>query len=151
MTLVIEDGSNVAGANSYVTEQEYTDWAGHRYGYDRATATNPAGFVLRAMDEFERNRFIGYRANASQALMWPRAMAEIDGMPVDVDEIPAAVKAAVFEIAYLIETGVISPARVKKEKIDSFEREYFSGTSYTIPSLSKLVRSSYSSFQVRRG
>lgn len=96
MALVIEDGSVVANANSYITVAEYKAWADARgitYGTDEAVEKG----ILRAMDWFERQFFIGNKANENQLLQWPRTEALIDGYYADATEIPKEVKTALYE------------------------------------------------------
>lgn len=96
MALVIEDGSVVANANSYITVAEYKSWADARgitYGTDEAVEQG----ILRAMDWFERQFFIGNKANENQLLQWPRTEALIDGYYADATEIPKEVKTALYE------------------------------------------------------
>jgi len=96
MALVIEDGSVVANANSYITVAEFKDWADARgitYGTDQAVEQA----ILRAMDWFERQFFIGNKANENQPLQWPRTEALIDGYYADATEIPKEVTTALYE------------------------------------------------------
>lgn len=96
MALVIEDGSVVANANSYITVAEFKAWADARgisYGTDQAVEQA----ILRAMDWFERQYFIGNKANENQPLQWPRTEALIDGYYADATEIPKEVNTALYE------------------------------------------------------
>ena len=49
MALVIEDGSGVTGANSYVTAQNYDDWATARGISHTHSDTQLEQFILRAL------------------------------------------------------------------------------------------------------
>lgn len=96
MALIIEDGSVVANANSYITVAEFKSWADGRgisYGTDEAVEQA----ILRAMDWFERQFFIGRKANENQPLQWPRTEALIDGYYADATEIPKEVPVALYE------------------------------------------------------
>jgi len=96
MTLIIEDGSVVANANSYITVAQFKDWADSRgitYGTDQEVEQG----ILRAMDWFERQFFIGNKANENQPLQWPRTEALIDGYYADATEIPKEVVTALYE------------------------------------------------------
>ena len=96
MTLIIEDGSVVANANSYITVAQFKDWADSRgitYGTDQEVEQG----ILRAMDWFERQFFIGNKANENQPLQWPRTEALIDGYYADATEIPKEVITALYE------------------------------------------------------
>jgi len=96
MALIIEDGSVVPNANSYITVDEFKDWADERgisYGTDQAVEQA----IYRAMDWFERQFFIGNKANENQPLQWPRTEALIDGYYADATEIPKEVNTALYE------------------------------------------------------
>jgi len=96
MALVIEDGSVVPNANSYITVDEFKAWADERgisYGTDQAVEQA----IYRAMDWFERQFFIGNKANENQPLQWPRTEALIDGYYADATEIPKEVATALYE------------------------------------------------------
>lgn len=137
MPLIIEDGSIVAGANSYVTGVEYLDWSDARFGNDRssrpAQSSDADMLVLRAMDYFETLQFIGSKVSSAQSLQWPRTGAVIDGFTVPSDEIPNEVKISIFELAYSQEQGIglmnVEERKTKKEKADVVEVEYFESSS----------------------
>lgn len=109
MALVIEDGSQVAGATSYITVSEYSTWADNRFGAARTTKPTTAlayeSIILRAMDYFETLVFKGYLVSETQALQWPRQAVVIDGFTVATSEIPKEVEAALYELTYAEELG----------------------------------------------
>jgi len=127
MALVVEDGSVVAGANTYVTLAEFKAWADDRgitYGTDAAVTQQ----IYRAMDYFERLQFIGNKANENQPLQWPRTEALIDGYYADATEIPAPVKTALYE-SIVVEAAGNSELEVQdrktiREKIGDIEVQY---------------------------
>lgn len=95
MAIVVEDGSVVSGANSYVTAQELTD-----YTTDRGvtlTGDNEE-HLLNAMTYIETIQFIGYKKTKDQPLQWPREGAFIDGFEVFSNEIPQELKTLQFEV-----------------------------------------------------
>ena len=96
MALVVEDGSNVSGANTHVTLAEFKAWADERgITYDNdAKITN---HIYRAMDFIERQNFQGRKANETQPLQFPRTDVMIDGYYVDANEIPKELKIALYE------------------------------------------------------
>ena len=77
LVLVKEDGTGLAGANSYATEADGNAYhAGHLYACiwtNSSTAQREMALVMatRLMDAFMW--FNGVKANVSQALQWPRA------------------------------------------------------------------------------
>ena len=140
MTLIIEDGSIVANANSYVTTEEYMNWADARFGGSRSTGTTCVddleGFILRATDYFESQNLIGTKVSSAQPMQWPRQGAYIDGFYVSSSSIPNEVKASIFELAYTeeqgnSELGTVERA-VKKEKVASIEVEYSDNASSSV-------------------
>lgn len=137
MTLIVEDGSIVANANSYITVSEYTDWADARFGSGRDTApatdANVEALVFRAMDYFEAQNFQGYKSIESQSLQWPRANVVIDGYTIGSNEIPKEVKQSIYELAYTEEQGEgelnAVDRKVIREKVASIEVEYSGNSS----------------------
>ena len=75
-TIIVEDGSVVAGANSYVTEAELTTYAADR-GITLTAATDV--LLIKAMDYIESLSFIGTKFSEGQSLQWPRSNVYIDG------------------------------------------------------------------------
>ncbi len=136
MALVIEDGTIVAGANSYITVDEYKSWANARFGSGRTTAPacdpDTEQLILRATDWFENNSFQGCKVESDQSLQWPRSWVVIDTFAVESNEIPPEVKTAIYEIAYAEEAGdgQLDPVEreVKKEKVGDLEVEYMDGS-----------------------
>lgn len=128
MALVIEDGSVVSGANSYVTLAEFKAWADSRDISYNADDNVVEAQILRAMDYFERLFFIGNKANENQPLQWPRTEALIDGYYADATEIPKEVKTALYE-ATVVEAAGYSELEVQsrktlRERVGDIEVEY---------------------------
>lgn len=150
MTLIIEDGSIVTGANSYITVAEYNTWADARFGAGRATApaddTAAEQLILRAMDYFETKAFKGIKSQESQPLQWPRDGVIVDNYYVDSDEIPKEVKFSIYELAYAEESGNgqfnVVDRKVTREKVDVIEIEYSatSGSRNTVVAASATMR-----------
>lgn len=134
MALVIEDGSGVAGANSYVTFQDYSDWATAR-GITLEHVNQQEHIeqhIIRAMDYFENLNFLGRKATDTQPLQWPRTEVVIDSYSVNSDTIPQQVKNAVYEITKSIDDGdfYLDPVSREtiKEKVGDLEVTYSSTT-----------------------
>lgn len=135
MPLIIEDGTIVPNANSYITIAEYNDWANVRFGTrDTAPAADEdaEALILRAMDYFEAQSFTGQKTDSTQPLQWPRAWVTIDRYAIDANTIPTEVKRSIFELTYAEEIGesklAITERQTKKEKIGSIEVEYSDGS-----------------------
>lgn len=128
MALVIEDGTVVSGANSYVTLNEYRAWANARGITASDSDTILERYVLRAMDYLEQLMFIGNKANENQPLQWPRTEALIDGYYADATEIPSQVKKALYEAIKVEADGYSELSnqdrRTIREKIGDIEITY---------------------------
>lgn len=147
--LIVEDGSIVANANSYV-DYDYvenyhslrgnTAWAAgdetaKQYAIIRAT---------QAIDAMYKTKWKGNQTEyGTQELEWPREDVEVNGTELDDNLIPSSVKKAVCEAALreLASSNSLQPdldrgGDIKKVKADTVEVEYFEGataqTVYTI-------------------
>lgn len=159
MSIVVEDGSLVLNANSYVSEAELSAYATAR-GITISGDTEQ--LLIRAMDYLESQSFLGDKYTEEQALQWPRVNVVIDGYLVDADEIPKELKTSQIEIALSIDNGVDPQANIARAqsrvKVGELEVEYEPGQSSTIVkkisnSLRKLLKSAGGgiSFIVDRG
>jgi hypothetical protein len=127
MALVIEDGTRVSGANSYVTLAEFKAWADSRgitYGTDQVIESQ----ILRAMDYIEGLSFIGFKETQTQPLQWPRVNVVIDGFGLEASTIPGQLKTAVYEATKVEIDGDSKLAavdrQVTRETVDSISVTY---------------------------
>lgn len=158
MTLILEDGSGVADANSYASEamaDAYFETRGNTAWGDYTG--DKEALLIRAtawIDATYYNRFPGVRTNgADQALLWPRkagvlvygvfyqtgpilTVTDFEGQPIPVDSIPAALIAATCEAAdrERIKAGVLAPdlargGAIKSVQAGSVGVEWFPGAS----------------------
>ena len=140
MAIIIEDGTIVAGANSYASEAELTAFAAER----GATLTGAADVLLiKAMDYVEsfRKAFQGSKVDAAQPLQWPRSGAYVDGYPIPTTEIPVDLKRAQMQAAIESDSTDLNPntgQAVKREKVDVIEVEYESGGANQAPTFRKV-------------
>ena len=122
MTLVVEDGSKVTGANTYITLAEFKAWADAR-GVHYNSDAHVTRDILRAMDYIEELLFIGVKETRDQALQWPRVDVVIDGYALDVGEIPKELKNAAYELVKAIIDGdnKLNPVRrqIVREKVEN--------------------------------
>lgn len=143
--LVIEDGSVVAGANSYVDADDVVAYAA-LYGGAWSPSTEALGeqAILRAMLYVEgfADEFRGDPVSGSQALSWPREyVADKRGTAwLDATVIPDAILNAVCEAAIIelanpgtLQTSSIATTQTVKrlrQKVDVLEKEteYFEGS-----------------------
>jgi hypothetical protein len=100
-TLVIEDGTDVADANSYVTEAEFRLYAMDR-GVDMSILDSPivGSYLIKACDWIEGQdvEFVGQHSFENQSLCWPRTVdRRALGVPKNVRMAQCAAALAVHE------------------------------------------------------
>jgi len=133
-TIIVEDGTVVAGANSYVTQAALSAYAEAR-GVTLTTATDI--LIIKAMDYIESRLFIGDKHIEAQPLQWPRDEVYIDRYYIERETIPKELKNGVYTAAMAIDAA-LDPLRIveratKREKVDVIEVEYMdSAASETI-------------------
>jgi len=103
MTIIVEDGSQVAGSNSYTSLADARSYALARGVVLSAIDADLEAQVLFAMDYLESFslRFKGCRYSRDQSLSWPRMGVVIDGWPWSGIEIPRQVITA--QLALIVE------------------------------------------------
>lgn len=130
MAIVVEDGTQVAGANSYVSESELTTYASDR---GITLSDSESVLIIKAMDYLNTLRYKGERVADDQSLPWPREGVYVDGVEIEKDEIPQRLKDAEMALALQIDSGNDPDStlsqEVKREKADVVEVEYQDGTS----------------------
>lgn len=98
MALIIEDGTIVSNANSYVTDLEYVTYAAFRglsIGTDAAIRETE---LIKSMDYLQNQDYIGLRTEPdNQILPWPRRSAFLYGRTIDSATIPQELKNAQIE------------------------------------------------------
>lgn len=135
MALTIEDGTIVAGANSYVTVAEAVAFAQARGEVFPTLDADVEPLLIGAMDYLEgfRTQFSGSQVEPGvQDLQYPRVDSTVDGLAFPSDKIPKELKYAQMQLAidkYAI--GDLAPTEtgyaVAKEKVDVLEVEYATG------------------------
>lgn len=119
MPLVVEDGSIVAGANSYATLDEIRAHAQERGIILPADNVSLEVLAIKAMDyiEAQEAQFQGYRVSDTQPLSWPRTDVVLHGHVFPVNTIPSELVRAQSVLAAVINTGVdMLPTRTKPAK-----------------------------------
>lgn len=109
MVIVVEDGTGIVIANSYLTVEEADDilsvnihstWA----MLDEITKANLLMWASRVIDE--RVRWNGKKLHATSGLGWPRyGVRDKEGNLIDDDTVPRAVKVATATLAQHLITG----------------------------------------------
>ncbi len=132
MAIVVEDGTIVPGANSYVSEAYLSTYATSR-GITITGDTEE--LLIRAMDYTESLSFIGTKYTRDQPLQWPRVDVIIDSYYVDVTTIPDELKKGLCEVALSIDSGndpLSDIARLQdRVKVGEIEVEYSSSSATT--------------------
>ncbi len=113
MAIIVEDGSIVSNANSYVTEAELTQYASDR-GITITGDTEQ--LLIKSMDYIESLSYIGVKFTIDQPLQWPRADVVIDGYYFNSDAIPKELKKGQMETALSVDAGVDPLAPVTRGK-----------------------------------
>lgn len=133
MSLIVENGSVVAGAESYVSVGDFRAFAARR-GVSVPVADATCEILLiKASDYLNtlEERFKGKRVRYDQALAWPRYDVSINGYDWRSDRIPQQLKDAQLALAIEAQTNDLMPTRlpgesgaVTVEKIGSLQVEY---------------------------
>lgn len=138
MALVIEDGSIVTDANSFVTDDEYVDYAAARGltigGFDGAREIE----LIKAMDYMLsiETRLKGSRVNDVQDLPYPRLNLYVRNFFIESDSIPKNAKFAQMESAAAANSQELLinsiEQDIKREKLGPLESEFHKGGSWVI-------------------
>jgi len=134
LTFTVEDGTGIAGANSYCTEDTFDDYAElHAYA---VTVGDTEAALVRAttsLDAQYRRLYPGTKTNGrDQGLEWPRTGAiDMGGVALPDDEIPQEIIDATCELALreLSSPGSTQPdldrgGEIHRLKAGSVEIEY---------------------------
>lgn len=137
MSLIVEDGTGLAGAESYGSTADAdayhtargneTAWTDLDTDVKEIHLRNATAFMVRVF----RASWAGSRVLSTQRLDWPRYGVVVDGFSVLSTIVPNDVKEACFELALravdgpLIEDLSTGNNQVKKEKVGPLETEYF--------------------------
>jgi len=140
MAIIVEDGTVVAGANSYV-DIPYVDVYTNDLGLSwTGSATDKERAIKRGMRYLEGLVWEGTKTNRDNPLEWPRYdVTDKNGYCIDSDVVPEVVKKALCEasVLELATPGILQPnmgsadgKEIKREKVDVLETEYFEGQKY---------------------
>jgi hypothetical protein len=135
--LIVEDGSGVANANSYVSVAEYRAYATPRGVSLPVSDSEVETQLILAMDYLEVQCWRGIPSYDGQSLALPRDEVYIGGSLIANDVIPGKIKFAQMQLALQVNNGVdLMPtvvggsASVVREKVGPLETEY--ATSLTV-------------------
>ena len=142
MALIVEDGTGLAGAESFISvanASAYHTARGNAAWAALASDTIREQCLRKATDYMEqafRLRWAGYRTTVTQALSWPRGDVPIPDSPgllagypgyLDDDVVPDAVENACAELALKASSATLfddQSRAVLREKIGPLETEY---------------------------
>ena len=134
LTLIKEDGTGKMDANAYASAADGDAYhEGHLYATawtGAATANKEKALVMATRLIDAEYRFNGVKANAAQALQWPReACRDLDGTDyLASDAVPGAVVNATCELAreLLVKDRTVAPAGegLKYQNVGSTQTGY---------------------------
>lgn len=116
--LIVEDGTGVPNASSYVPLDHYKQWLGVR-GFVVGADAECEAQLIRATDWLEVQNWAGEKSDPAQALAFPRSEFSL---------VPNPVYMAQLEMAKLIADGydpnAIASAPIVSEKVDVLAIQY---------------------------
>jgi len=109
MSIIVEDGSIVANANSYVTIDEARAYALARGVVLSAVDADVTPLMITAMDylEAQRARYQGTKVSPIQVLQFPRYNVVIDTFEQDPTLIPSVLKEAQMRLVIEAKEGIV--------------------------------------------
>jgi hypothetical protein len=146
MTVTVETGAGIAGANTYITPDElrsFADARGTSLGSDDSTLEV---YLIKAIDYLEsmRDQFQGDKTDSDNPLQWPRSGVFIDGTEIDDDVIPTELKNAQAQLALESISVDLQPTvsagnsgAVASKKVGDIEISYHDSDNRTQPSFTK--------------
>lgn len=145
MALLIEDGTIVVGANSFVTDTEYTNYATARGLTVGATSILREVELIQSMDYlFSREDDLqGERTEDTQENIYPRENVFIRDAEIANNVIPTELKNAQMEGGAAANSQSLlineDSQNIESEKLDVLETSYFSGGSFTNVRLDRVL------------
>jgi hypothetical protein len=140
MALIVEDGTVVSGANSYVSQADADAYHLDRgnAAWSALTSTQKDANLIKAtqfIDSKYRSKWAGSLFNILQPLCWPRTfVTDLSALLSEstLPPIPPQLKYAVCEAALLFISTDLNAATdrgVQREKVGEIETSYFDGGS----------------------
>lgn len=157
-TIIVEDGTIVTGANSYISEAELDTYAADR-GVTIVAADKKV-LIIKSMDYIESLGYKGIKRLDTQPLQWPRGSVVVDNFLLAIDEIPQLLKDGQAQTCLEIDRDEDPLQDIERkttlEQVDTLKVEYSLGSSSNTitrrinAKLNKLLISSGSGFRVSR-
>lgn len=161
MSLIVETGEGLPNAESYATAAELASYAG-KYGVTLpAEVAAQEALLRRAAVSMNAMKWKGSRANASQALAWPRREVWIEGELRSKTMIPREIQYGQMALAAEIHNDDVNPPQAQqgaviRERVEgAVEVEYATITNssgYVLPvSADKPSKTLFADYLLRRG
>ncbi|HJE69819.1 DnaT-like ssDNA-binding protein [Pseudomonas oryzihabitans] len=161
MALIIETGGGLPDAESYATAAELVIYAG-KFGVTIPdSVADQEALLRRAAVSMNAMKWKGSRANADQALAWPRQEVWVDGAKKPANFIPRQIHYGQMALAAETHKDDLNPPQAQKgavirEKVDgAVEREYATITNesgHVLPvAADKPSRTLFADYLLRRG
>ena len=127
VTLIVEDGTGVEGAESYVSVATFQSWATKR-GYTIPSGTSDIESLLRkGCDFIERKSFIGTSEFTDQGLSFPRLITASNGVASSTG-VPVKLQTTQMLLAMESMNGALTAAvrhnKYTETKIDQIYLKY---------------------------
>ena len=128
MALIIEDGTGVDNANSYISVAEARSFAALRSLILPSGDSEVEVLIIKAFDYLESLDYKGEHANPPQAAEFPRRSLYLQGVLFSETEIPYKLKQAQCQLTFEAVATELQPTgngkEVIKEKVDVVEVQY---------------------------
>jgi len=159
MSLIVEDGTSKADAESYATAAELVSYAA-KYGRTiPATEAEQEALLRRSADAMNGMKWKGKKASADQALAFPRSGVEVDGEIKPSTLIPRQIQYGQMALAVEIHADDIDPpaqrtGAVIRERVEgAVDVQYAENKSgYLLPAApDRPSRTQFADYLVKRG
>ena len=135
MALIVEDGTIVTGAESYISVADADTYftARANAAWDALADADKEAALRKATDYMTGRyglRWKGDRVSELQALDWPRSSAYANGFLIDSGSVPVAIQRACAELAVRASADDLAPdvgAQVKQEVVGPISVTYADG------------------------
>lgn len=132
--IIVEDGSNVPGSNSYISYQEFIDYC-TLYNYVEALELDESeqvAAIIKAADLVDSYKFRGEEVHSDQNMSFPRKNCVPVGSirPIHITDIPKSIRKAQLAASTISASGIdLQPTIqssdfVTREKVGPIETEY---------------------------
>lgn len=131
MPLVVEDGTGLANAESYISvadaDARHAAFGNSAWSGDNAAKEAALRRATAYIEQTYRGRWTGRRMTSVQALSWPRYDVVADGFLVPSSVVPDDVANAVADLAARALTSDLAPDQTRgliRKKIGPIEKEW---------------------------